>query len=467
MASQSVYVYDTLEALTQGTIPGEFSGTIFNFPTITSTNSHGKKMLWTISVYLLNSDNKKVKVKDSYLKQPVSQLDGFTGVISVDSHLEGRPSRAAVETFITTGKNIGKKNATNVITQAFRDALGKYTNKLKTASADTVEDQNKGEMYPPVLIKKNGDTKATTVTTQDVENGVVVQPKLDGVRVVSYYDQSSNNVVMYSRKLGIYPGKQHIKDDLKQLLQIANDRGYTKIYLDGEVYKHGLALQDISGQSRRTETELDEVLEYHIFDCFFPDKLDMKSSDRQRILDIIFNDYTGEYCKRVENIVPSSLDEVLELKDVFMQNGYEGIIVRRNNGIYKYSYNNARTNDIIKFKGKDTDEFECIGYKEGKGKNKGVLTWVCKTKDGIEFAVDPKIMTFDERKHLFEVLGKKCKKDSKKTNFEYYILGPQAQLTVEYEDLSKKGVPLRLKALTFRTYEDKPGADLISELMKL
>ena len=146
MASQSVYVYDTLEALTQGTIPGEFSGTIFNFPTITSTNSHGKKMLWTISVYLLNSDNKKVKVKDSYLKQPVSQLDGFTGVISVDSRLEGRPSRAAVETFITTGKNIGKKNATNVITQAFRDALGKYTNKLKTASADTVEDQNKGAL---------------------------------------------------------------------------------------------------------------------------------------------------------------------------------------------------------------------------------------------------------------------------------------------------------------------------------
>ena len=139
MASQSIYVYDTLEALTQGTIPGEFSGTVFNFPTITSTNSHGKKMLWTISVYLLNSDNKKVKVKDSYLKQPVSQLDGFTGVISVDSRLEGRPSRAAVETFITTGKNIGKKNATNVITQAFRDALGKYTNKLKTASADTVE----------------------------------------------------------------------------------------------------------------------------------------------------------------------------------------------------------------------------------------------------------------------------------------------------------------------------------------
>ena len=97
--------------------------------------------------------------------------------------------------------------------------------------------------------------------------------------------------------------------------------------MDGEVYKHGLALQDISGQSRRTETELGEVLEYHIFDCFFPDKLDMKSSDRQRILDIIFNDYDGEYCKRVENIVPSSLDEVLELKDVFMQNGYEGIIV--------------------------------------------------------------------------------------------------------------------------------------------
>ena len=58
MASQSVYVYDTLEALTQGTIPGEFSGTIFNFlqshPLIVMVRKCYGLFLFT----LLNSDNK-------------------------------------------------------------------------------------------------------------------------------------------------------------------------------------------------------------------------------------------------------------------------------------------------------------------------------------------------------------------------------------------------------------------------
>jgi ATP-dependent DNA ligase len=465
MASESVYVNDTYEAITNGIIPGEFvDGLIFKFPTIKSTNSKGKTLLWTIMVCLRDSSDKTVKISNDYLKQPVPQLDGYTGVIIVSSSQEGGKVRSASDTLIGKGKNIGKKNATNVITQAFRDALSKYNNKLKTASADTVK-EGKAMMYPPVLIKKNGDTKAATVTEQDIQDGIIVQPKLDGVRVVSYYEQTSNTAIMYSRKLGIYPGKEHIKHDLLQLFHIATNMGYNGIYIDGEVYKHGLALQDISGQSRRTEHELDEILEYHVFDCFFPERPDMPCIDRQQVLEKLFAKYTSTYIKKVENIVPSSLDEVYLLKDQFMKNGYEGIIVRRNSGVYKYSYNNARTSDIIKFKGKFTDEFECIGFKEGKGKNKGVLTWICQTKDGSSFSVDPKDITLEERKHLFTILELPCPKNPKMTNFDYYLKGKP--LTIEYEDLSKKGVPLRLKALTFRTYEDHPGHDPIAELMKL
>ena len=68
-----------------------------------------------------------------------------------------------------------------------------------------------------------------------------------------------------------------------------------------------------------------------------------------------------------------------------------------------------------------------LGYKEGKEQEqRGVNLGFVKQRMELNLPVDPKIMTFDERKHLFEVLGK-IKKDPKKTNFEYYILGPQAR----------------------------------------
>jgi ATP-dependent DNA ligase len=463
MASEGVYLFDILDAIQDGTIPGEFRDNIFYFPTIVANSNTGKSLLWTITVALEHS-GKLVKILDKYLKQPVPQLgQGYVGIISVKSGQQGRPARKAAETRITEGKNTTKKNATNVITQAFRDAFGKYRHKLKVASANTVKKSN---MYPPILIKKNGETKASTLTEDDIAVGVIVQPKLDGVRVVSY--RQDDEIIMYSRKLGIYPGKEHIRTDLKQLFKIADRKCMQKsgnIYFDGEIYKHGMSLQDISGQSRRNEHELDDLLEYHIFDCFFPEHLEIQSAERQAVLDAIFEEFDGEHVKRVENYVPQSLDEVYLLKDQYIKDGYEGIVVRRNTGIYKYSYNNSRTNDIIKLKQRYSDEFECIGYKDGKGKNKGVLTWICQTKNGEQFAADPKDMSLDDRKHLFSILSQPSREDPSVTNFVKYLKGKL--LTIEYEDISNKGVPLRLKALAFRTYEETPGEDIVAAIMRL
>ncbi len=94
-------------------------------------------------------------------------------------------------------------------------------------------------------------------------------------------------------------------------------------------------------------------------------------------------------------------------------------------------------------KPKFTDEYEVVGYAEGsKGKDKGAILWVCQTQDGDQFHVTPKDMTYAERYDLFH---------DAVDNFEEKYLG--RMLTVEYEDLSKDGIPLRAKALTFRDYE--------------
>lgn len=94
-------------------------------------------------------------------------------------------------------------------------------------------------------------------------------------------------------------------------------------------------------------------------------------------------------------------------------------------------------------KKKMTDEFEVVNYTEGsRGKDKGAIIWVAKTKDGAFFNVTPKNITYEERYALFA----ECKK-----HFKTKYLG--RMLTVEYEDLSKTNVPQRAKAVGFRDYE--------------
>ena len=465
MSSTSIHIPNMLEAINSGIIPGSFNfnRTKFTFPTIKSTNSHGKTLLWTISISLKDIlKNTSIKISDDMLSSPVKQLDNLIAVISVDSRQEGNAPRQGTDTLVTKGKSIKTKSATNVLTQAIRDALGKYNSKLKVAS-ELIEGKI-DTLLPPQLIKKHGDTKQATITEMDVKNGVQVQEKLDGIRMVAF---NSDQIQLYSRKLNTIPAKDHIKDELIKLFQIANSLGYSGIYFDGEIFKHGLKLQDISGQSRRSDKELDEILEYHIFDCFFPnnERASMQSIDRQVILDKIFNKFTGKHLVRVPVIIPKSLDEIFILRDSIISKGGEGIVVRRNSGIYTYSYNSKRTSDVIKFKAKFDDEFEVIGFTSGKGKYKDVVIWTCKTIDNKTFNCDQKDMTIDDRIKLFHLISSPCKKDSSKTNFEYYLKGQL--LTVEYEDLSKDGVPQRAKAVTFRTYEGPPGSDIYAQLIKM
>ena len=124
--------------------------------------------------------------------------------------------------------------------------------------------------------------------------------------------------------------------------------------------------------------------------------------------------------------------------------GYEGAMLRNTNGEYLASADKAsRSSDLVKLKPKHTDEFKIIGYTQGKrGKDKGAIIWICSTENDNEFNVTPKDMTYEERYDLFI--------DCEKNFDEKYF---NKMMTVEYEDLSKAGVPQRAKAVIIRDYE--------------
>ena len=177
------------------------------------------------------------------------------------------------------------------------------------------------------------------------------------------------------------------------------------------------------------------------------------------------------------------MKEIDELTDRFIKEGYEGTVARRDLGRYRYSYNNYKSDDVVKIKRILDEEFKIVGFKDGKkGKDKGALIWIAeideknaKIKSDREFSAVPKDMTLEERKKLFKQLSEEVNatasngsgdaKDGKKvTRFVRDYLGKP--LTIEFSEISDKtGKPLQPKAITVRTYEN-PSTDPLRKLVE-
>lgn len=481
MASKSITIENTLNSIKTGVIPGCFTTDLkrFIFPTIRYTNERKDLLEWSVEIKLRKGD-KYVTIDEKMLDFPAYKLDdSYSGEITVHSQQVGGKVRKVVPTIVNIGKNIGKKNETNALTQAFRDALSLYNKQIKKTSVGSSD-----EKPPPMLIQWLNDSKTAILTSDDFKEGITVQRKFNGVRYVTFMN-INGDIVQYSRTGSDYYPSEYLNKELKKILLdvpefslgkygIKNQEEleayrYSKPYLDGELYLHGKSLSYISGQARK-ESDKDE-LNYHIFDIFFPYSIsegyNMSSRHRQQYLDDLFARNTDiKYIKRVENFKAKSIDELNDLADSFIKNGYEGAIARKDNKEYKYSFNNYHSSNVLKIKPVYSNEFKVVGFTEGKkGKDAGKIIWLCevenpKNPNDALFTVVPNL-SLQERESLFKCLSQPVNK--KQTRFERDIKG--LPLTLEYSEISQKtGKPLQAKAIAFRTYES--GEDPIKKVFK-
>lgn len=448
MASKSVNIKDFWGATTNGTFEGSFNPdhTKFNFNELSYSDARGKVRKWMVSVYLLSDKDERVKMLKSHFN--IGGLpEGYKGVYEVSSGIEGGKIRDVTPTIITEGKNIGRANETNPLTQTFREALGLFNKQnKKTASTDGY--------YPPMLVKKHGDTKKSTLNEADFENGVTLQPKLNGVHFVTFL-KHTGEVAAYSRNMSEFAGQSLIKEQMRIIYKnLPKNKDYSKCgmpYFTGELYVHGKDLCWISGQARRKEDDVD--LQYHIFDMFFPECNEIQSADRQLYLKSIFsNELISTKCTSiflVDSIKVNSLEQINSLCVKYIKDGYEGVVVRRDTSLYEYSYNSKHSDNVLKFKPTFDDEYIISNYTEGtKGKDKGAIIWICRNGENtINFTVVPNL-EYSVRYKLFKIMS--MVEDG--TNiFDKYI--KDKPITIEYKELSKYGVPLQAKAKAIRTYE--------------
>lgn len=463
MASKSITIENTLIAIKTGIIPGCFTSDFkkFIFPTIRYSNERKDLLEWSLELRLKKGD--KYVIIDEKMLDPVYRFDDiYTSELSVQSQQVGGKIRKAVPTIITIGKNIGKKNETTVLTQAFRDALSLYNKQIKKTSVGSSD-----EKPPPMLIQWLNDSKSA-ILPSDLSK-ITVQRKYNGVRYVTFMN-IKGNIIQYSRTGSDYYPSSYLNKELTDILsnipkitlgkygietqEELDVYNYSKPYIDGELYLHGKPLAYISGQARKESDK--EELNYYIFDVFFPYAISegygMISKYRQQYLDDLLSNKELHYINRVQNFKVTSLDELNTLTDSFVKDGFEGAIVRKDDKEYKYSFNNYHSSNVIKIKPIYSNEFKVVGFTEGKkGKDVGKIIWICEVhSSGPTFTVVPNL-SLQDRDTLFKCLSQVV---DKQTRFDRDIKG--LPLTIEYSEISQKtGKPLQAKAIAFRTYESE------------
>lgn len=315
---------------------------------------------------------------------------------------------------ICKAKNVGRSNETTPEQQAISEAQSKWNKQIDKGYAENIEDADKLEL--PMLAhdyNKHGHR---------INYPCDVSPKLDGVRCLCYIDTDVGTVKFKSRGGKDYPVPEHLKE---QLLEIATNSELSKYKLDGELYIHGMLLQDIVSCAKK-ENGNTKDLTYCIFDLPTED-LTWELRLQQLENDLL---HLSTHVSFVSNDKAYTEEEMKILHDEFVQEGYEGCMIRNHDAHYTFGKRNA---GIQKYKEFMDEEFEVVGY---CGDKNGECVFRCKTTCGGEFDVKMK-GTHEQRAYQLSTGSK--------------FIGKM--MTVKFQAWTKDKLPQFPVALSMRDYE--------------
>lgn len=238
------------------------------------------------------------------------------------------------------------------------------------------------------------------------------QPKLDGVRCLA-------TAAGLRSKNGNAIEAPHIATDLAGRIPDG-------VVLDGELYKHGVPFSKIA---KAVKSGKCADLEFVVFDVFFEGNFtNADYSTRRKYVEQLLAG--SEVCRVVpqKEYMVSTIRQLEKEAAGYVASGYEGAIFRRDS-----HWRAGRHGDIVKLKPVRDAEFCIVSLEKTKT---GRLTLILKTDSGETFRCSVG-MTADERKALYENRAE--------------LSGAPA--TVEFQELTERGVPRFPRLKEIRDYE--------------
>ncbi len=367
------------------------------FPSLYGKTSKGKIKVWFINVELDENNIPQIRVSHG---------------------LQGKKIQTNYKP-IVKGKNIGRANETTPLQQAVNEATATWVKQTEKGYAESVE--LIVEMELPMLAQKFKDSK------HRIQWPAMGQPKMNGVRCLA--KKIDENTIKYSTRGGKeYPIITHLNPGLLSMLDVGEQ-------WDGEIYYHGWSLQRISSAVKKLNDDT-PLLEYWVYDIVHKH---VNMNDRairyiSKIIDLKNSNIIGkDNFTSVPCLTLQQESDVNLYHDEFVQEGFEGIIIRNTDAFYRYDY---RSPDLQKYKEFLDEEFEIVGGHEGKGLSAGQCTFECVTKEG-------------------KVFGARCRgqnsvREEQWTNLDSYI---GKMLTVRFQEWSDEMKPLQPVGIVVRDYE--------------
>ena len=185
----------------------------------------------------------------------------------------------------------------------------------------------------------------------------ICQPKLDGERcrvLLNPLEPYPASVTLFSSEENLFQSVPHLIEPLHKLAQLTGP-----IELDGELYVKGMSFEEIHSIVGRTVnlSSNHEVMQLHLFDII--DEA-LPQWERLRILARVKSLCSSPEIQFVVSKLVESFDEVLRAYDGFVEEGYEGIIIRHVDA----QYVRRRSIYVMKFKPKKEDIYRIVGFKQ-------------------------------------------------------------------------------------------------------
>ncbi len=344
-----------------------------------------KKHKNSTGIWLIFSELNTIKIQHS------TRLDGR--LVRHEEHvtagLQGRSVQQQIEHRIQSRVN---KQLDKGYVRSLEEAQKKPTNTMGFSQ--------------PMLATQQKNAK-------DLVTNVCYQPKLDGHRCL--ITKKDGVVIAYTRAGKPIPSIHHITDELQTVIK----EGQT---LDGELYIHGMLLQDIGSLIKKEQVNT-KRLQYWVYDTLQEDSFRERFAELKIIIRNLKHTKLTPTSTRYTDDIPSLLRRMID-------RGYEGLMVRTGSQGYEVG---RRSQSLIKIKAFPDGEFTVVDVTPSK-EGWGVLMCELGGPEGNRLFKVSAPGTHIEKRHILD------------TKSDY--IGKL--VTVEYSMLTKDGVPFHPVALRFR-----------------
>jgi DNA ligase-1 len=273
-------------------------------------------------------------------------------------------------------KNVGKKNEISAADQATAEVNALYKKQLRKDYKETIADIDNITRVKPMLAKKWADE----VDRFPVGQIFGYEPKLDGFRCMITKEG------MFTRDGLPIVSSPHIFEDIKWVFDI-----HPTAEIDGELYNHDFHddFNKISSLLKKQKPDAahfvktKELVQYWVYDIFFPEHADMRQSERRINLENLFPEDNAIVKTKYIVLTPRDEGPADMAADAFTKwkaLNYEGAMGKPIDGKYegKRSSNNLKIKEFI------DEEFIIVDIQPGKGSRANIAARaIVQLEDGL------------------------------------------------------------------------------------